>query len=165
MRRVLLSLLVLALLGAACSDDAPTLEPATSEAPVVDEEVEAAPGDDEEDTASSADLEDETEVDDDIAGEALDDGDGIEDPDADIVVESPDVDELIDAANADGVVSEAEMTEILTEVGTPAQQASCEGAILAELGVTDPTDVEQLQAVADQLTEEHQIALGQCISG
>jgi len=48
---------------------------------------------------------------------------------------------------------------------TPENQVSCEGVLLAELGVTDPTDPDQLVEAANITTEEQRIALAGCLSG
>lgn len=158
-----LLLLILALGLAACSGDEPTIEPTTDSTPA-DADDAVTTDDGQTETGDSADLEDET---DEVVDTEDPDDDGLGDPDSSVdpVASSEEIEALIEEANADGVVTGDEMTEILTESGTPDSQASCEGAILAELGVTDPTDIDQLQEVADELTEEMRIELSNCIAG
>lgn len=97
-----------------------------------------------------------------------DDGDGLDEAgiDAEPIVITEAIIEMVDDANADGDVTGDEISEILEVASdTPAEQADCEGAILAELGVTDPTDIDQLRAAAAAMTEEQRAALSTCITG
>lgn len=151
--------LAVATLLAACGGDA---DPSVDEGNGTTTTTTIETQDDEVETGDSADIEDDG--DDADASDADDDGDGLDDPDDDTLGTSPDIEEMVDAANEDGTVTSEEMAEILVESGTPETQASCEGRILAELGVTDPTDPEQLQAVAADLTEEQRAALSNCIA-
>jgi len=75
------------------------------------------------------------------------------------------VDDLITGAAADGTVTAAELAEILVAVGTPAGQANCEGDILSQLGVTDPTDLDAIRTASVNMTTDQQVALGNCITG
>lgn len=163
--------LVLSVGALSCSSSGePTLDPTVTTTTVADVE-EDDPTDDIE-TGDSEDLEDDptdenagSDDPDTVDADEGEDGDGLEDPDVDVLPSSEEVDAMIEEANADGVVTETEMAEILTESGTPQAQASCEGAVLAELGVTDPTDLDQLRTVAEELTEEQRIELSNCIAG
>ena len=75
------------------------------------------------------------------------------------------IDTMIEEASADGDVTGDEIGEILEVSGTPEAQATCEGALLAELGVTDPTDPDQLVEAATRMTEDQRIALSVCLGG
>ncbi len=74
------------------------------------------------------------------------------------------VTDLVTKAGSDGDVTNVELTEILTAVGIPESQATCEGNLLAELGFTDPTDVDALRAAAGQLTEDQRVQLSTCMA-
>lgn len=104
----------------------------------------------------------------DVTEAVEDDGDGVDetgidvDPIADVAV----INDMVEEANADGEVTGEEISEILEAASeTPEAQADCEGAILAELGITDPTDLDQLQAAGAAMTEEQRVALSTCIAG
>ncbi len=156
MRARLLTLsAALLLLAAACggaddtsNDQPPTTGAVTTEStadPVEDDTTEPVPTDDEGTTPPETTVDPATvfEVDPVGSGQA--------------------VDELIAKAAADGNVTGEELTEILEVSGPPEAQATCEGDLLAQLGITDPTDVEALQQAAAAITEEQRVQLSTCI--
>lgn len=159
-------LLVFALILSACGGD--------------DEGDDSTPSDDDQLQDDGFAPSDELEVDEDAdeseddgtdtsAGDAPEDeGDGIDEAgiDEDPIQELAVINELVEEANADGEVTGEEISEILEVASdTPAAQADCEGAILAELGVTDPTDLDQLREASANMTEEQVAALSTCITG
>ncbi|GEM_PF-2427432 len=155
---ILLSLLLaLALISSACSDDnsgdstnqSTTTIAGNDDAPEPDDEVDGASTD-----ATNAEQ----------APAVADDPTGLDEGDLDVISSSSAVNDLITAANTDGVVDTAEMTEILETGGTPAAQAGCEGALLASLGVTDPTNLDQIKALQGEMTQEQLIALTTCMA-
>ena len=142
---------ILSLLLASCSndsvDDPPAGEP-ESESESIDEVDDAPEADDETepgDNTEDLNTEDNITVDPIAAGQEIDD--------------------LIAEASVDGVVTGEELTEILEVSGVPAAQATCEGTLLAQLGITDPTDIDALRAAAATLTDEQRIELSTCIGG
>ncbi len=72
---------------------------------------------------------------------------------------------MVEEAQADGEVTGEEMGDILEFNGAIEAHADCEGALLAELGVTDPLDVEQLTAATQSMTEEQLMEFNLCMTG
>ncbi|RMH78144.1 MAG: DUF533 domain-containing protein, partial [Actinomyces sp.] len=73
--------------------------------------------------------------------------------------------DMVAAANADGTVTADEITEILEATEVPPTEAECQAAVLAEVGVTDPTDPQQLAEASASLTADQRARLGACITG
>ncbi len=164
-------LLVFTLMLSACSGDSDDDSTPSTDDQIQDDGF--APSDEVE-LDEDADDEEGTEDDggtdaDDGGDEAIeDDGDGIDEAgiDLDPVAVTAAITEMVDDANADGDVTGDEISEILMVASdTPESQADCEGAILAELGVTDPTDLDQLREAAAAMTEDQRAALTVCIAG
>jgi len=80
----------------------------------------------------------------------------------DPVSEGQMIEGLITTANADGKVTGNELSEILVATGVPQNQADCEGALLADLGITDPTDLSSLSG--GSLTPDQALQLSTCMA-
>jgi len=81
---------------------------------------------------------------------------------ADPVREGQLIEDLITTANADGKVTGNELSDILVATGVPQSQADCEGTLLAELGITDPTDLSSLSG--GSLTPDQALQLSTCMA-
>ncbi len=162
--RLLFAIAAALLILAGCSDDS------SSDAPNTGDDSTDDSGDDTSDESDAGD--DAPDTGDDSTGDAPDTGDT---PDAegipsdaleiDPIGVSEQITTMIEDAGADGDVTGEEIGEILEVSGTPEGQATCEGDLLAELGVTDPTDPEQLAEAALSMTEDQRIALSVCMGG
>ncbi len=167
MRARLLTLIAaLLLLLAACggsSDDTSNEQPATTGAVTTDSTAEPAEDDVPEpsDTEGEGTIPPETTETPETPETTVNPTIGFE---IDPVGSGQAVDDLIAEAAADGNVTGEELTEILEVSGTPEAQATCEGDLLAQLGITDPTDVEALQQAAALITEDQQIELSTQLS-
>ncbi len=76
-----------------------------------------------------------------------------------------DVSDLVARAAADGTVTADEITGILEAAEVPPTEAACQAEILAEVGVTDPTDPQQLAEASASMTPDQVARLGACITG
>ena len=161
LKRLLFALVAALFVVAGCSDDSSSSDG-------------EAPADDSSDGSASDDSsggDDSAAGDDSVAGDDSDDSgtdDGGTPPDAleiDPVGVTDQINTMIEQAAADGEVTGEEIGEILEVSGTPESQADCEADLLAELGVTDPTDPEQLVEAVTIMTEDQRIALSVCLGG
>ncbi len=159
--RLLFAFAAALLVLAGCSDDSSSDVPDTGDDSTDDsgDETSDDPGDDAGD--SSGDTGDSDTGDDSTDDEVIP-------PDAleiDPIGVSEQIVTMIEDAGADGDVTGEEIGDILEVAGTPEGQATCEGELLAELGVTDPTDPDQLTEAALAMTEDQRIALSVCLGG
>jgi len=72
------------------------------------------------------------------------------------------LEDLITKANADGEVTADELSEMLVVTGVPQGQADCQAQLLAELGISDPTDLSALSGGG--LTADQALRLTTCMS-
>lgn len=72
------------------------------------------------------------------------------------------LEDLITEANADGEVTADELSEMLVVTGVPQGQADCQAQLLAELGISDPTDLSALSG--GSLTPDQALQLSTCMS-
>jgi len=156
--RLLFALVAGLLVLAGCSDDSSSDDSDTGD----------GTSDDSGDGSTGGDSSDSGDSDSDTTDDGSTGTDDVLPPDAleiDPVGVTDQIDTMIEEASADGDVTADEIGEILEVSGTPEAQAACEGSLLAELGVTDPTDPDQLVEAATSMTEEQRIALSVCLGG
>lgn len=156
--RLLFALVTGLLVLAGCSDDSDTDDGASDDSGDGSTGGDSSDGDD----SDSGDSDDGT-ADDGTGDDGSTSADDGLPPDAleiDPVGVTEQINTMIEEASADGDVTGDEIGEILEVSGTPEIQASCEGALLAELGVTDP---DQLVEAATTMTEDQRIALSVCM--
>jgi len=72
------------------------------------------------------------------------------------------LEDLITKANADGEVTADELSQMLVLTGVPQGQADCQAQLLAELGISDPTDLSALSGGG--LTADQALRLTTCMS-
>ena len=72
------------------------------------------------------------------------------------------LEDLITKANADGTVTADELSEMLVVTGVEQGQADCQAQLLAELGISDPTDLSALSG--GSLATDQALQLSTCMA-
>ncbi len=83
-------------------------------------------------------------------------------PTGDALTDGQLLEDLITKANADGEVTADELSQMLVLTGVPQGQADCQAQLLAELGISDPTDLSALSGGG--LTSDQALRLTTCMS-